>query len=181
MLDLLTAPAMAATPAFTTVAELVDSYGLVKTSRELSMSNNTLVKRIKEPGTFTLPELGLLAKMCETDLLTIIGRVARETNPDLFTPAGRKGLKKELPGFTTIAELIHSFGGRYSTATKLGMSPNTLASRMKKPEGFMLAELVLVAKIAEADLLTVAKLAQHQIDTHTPPPTPTLGRPPFSN
>jgi hypothetical protein len=179
MFDLLIAPAMAATPDFTTVSELVDSYGLVRTSRELSMSNNTLVKRVKEPGTFTLPELTLLAKMCETDLLTIISRVARETNPELFTAAGRKGVK-ELHGFTTIAELIHSFGGRYSTATRLEMSPNTLATRMKKPEGFMLAELVLVAKIAETDLLTVAKLAQHQMDTHLPPPAPALGRPPFN-
>lgn len=172
---------MADAPAFTTVAELVEQYGVVRTSRELSMSNNTIVKRVKEPGTFTLHELALLAKMCETDLLTIVGRIARQTNPELFTAAGSRKVAKELPDFKTIAELIHSFGGRYSTATKLGMSPNTLATRMKKPESFMLAELVLVAAEAKADLLAVAKLAQHQIDTHIPPPAPTLGRPPFNN
>lgn len=170
---------MAAPPVTPTVSELVHSHGLVKTSHALSMSNNTLVKRIKDPSTFTLPELALLAELSETDLLTATTRVAHETNPELFTAAYRKAAKEPV-GFTTIAELIHSFGGRYKTAGELEMSPNTLATRMKKPEGFMLAELVLVAKKAGTDLVTVAKLAQHQIDMQLPPPAPVLGRPPFN-
>lgn len=229
MFDSFPALAMATLKKFTSFADWVKANGLLNTAKALQMSHRTVAVRIAKPGTFTLPEILLLAEAAETETGIIVTHLAKEIvtsaqdaphkaapsskielgnnalifrikNPETMSPAELAVLAKlsgsdvttiasqvaaqkaKQPGEpATIAELIHGIGGRYETAEALGMAPNTLATRMKKPEGFTLADLLAVAQLAKVDLVTVTKLAQHQIKNHIAPPTPVVGRPPFSH
>jgi hypothetical protein len=229
MIDLLTAPAMATHPGFTTFAELIQSYGLRNTATALVISPRTVAARLANPGSFILTELVRLAELTETTLRHVVTKLAeaanagttepgkeerpkgsvvlgsnelviRMKNPDTMSKedlallarlsgstvstltsqlAAQKAKKAGKP--TTIAELIHGIGGRYETAEALGMAANTLATRMKKPKTFTLADLQAVAKATNTELGTVAELAQYQSENHIPPPPPQAGRPPLNH
>lgn len=139
-----------------------------KRGASVELGNNALIIRMKNPETMSSGELAMLAKLSGSTIAAITSQVAAQ-----------KAKKAGQP--TTIAELIHGIGGRYETAEALGMAPNTLATRMKKPEGFTLADLLAVARVANTDLVTVTKLAQYQLQNRIDPPTPVVGRPPLNH
>jgi sugar diacid utilization regulator len=136
-------------------------------SATVEVASNALVIRMN-PEVMSPDELATVARLSGSDLATLTSQVAAQ-----------KAKKAGQP--TTIAELIHGLGGRYETAPLLGISPNTLAARMKKPESFTLAELIAVARVTNTDLLTVVKLAQYQHENRIAPPSAELGRPPLNH
>jgi len=146
-------------------AEVAPQKGTLNTKVEVG--NKELVLRVKNPESMSHDELTMLAKLTGSTLKDLTSQVAAKVQQ-----AGEA---------TTIAELIHGLGGRYETASKLGMSPNTLATRMSKPEGFTLTDLLAVAKVANKDVVAVAKLAQYQMQNEIAPPTASAGRPPLNH
>lgn len=77
----------------------------------------------------------------------------------------------------TLAELIHSLGSRTIVSEQWGVAPRTIALRMQKPETASLDELRRLAALTNLDLLTVFKLAQHQMQNPTEVPAAQVGRP----
>jgi hypothetical protein len=135
-------------------------------STSVEVNNKELVLRVKNPETMSHDELAMLAKLTGSTLTNLTSQVAAQKAKQAGEP-------------TTIAELIHGMGGRYETAKDLGMSPNTLATRMKKPGGFTLNDLLAVATVANKDVIEVAKLAQYQMKNGIAPPIASAGRPPL--
>lgn len=135
-------------------------------STSVEVGSKELVLRVKNPESMSREELTMLAKLTGSTLDSLTSQVAAQKSQ-------KAGEHK------TIADLIHGLGGRYETARDLGMSPNTLATRMKKPEGFTLTDLLAVAKKANMDVVQVAKLAQYQMQNEIAPPTASAGRPPL--
>ncbi|WP_400194265.1 hypothetical protein [Hymenobacter sp. B81] len=78
---------------------------------------------------------------------------------------------------STLAELIHSLGSRAMVAERWGVAPRTIALRMQKPETASLEELQRLGALTGLDLLTVVKLAYHQMQNPIEVPTAHLGRP----
>ena len=167
-----------AAPSFDLLSALVERLGVRPTCQALGISNNTLHVRLKEPSGCSLRELLAVATLADSTLPAVVEALTATPSPVPPSQPRPVAAPATLP-YASLAELIHAQGGRYETAKTLGLSPNTLAVRMRKPESFTLAELQAVAKLANVDLFLVVELALRQIEQQLAPPEPTLGRPSF--